>query len=330
VGAERNGHRSSPWEGLSVVVMGGAGFVGSHLCQALVDRDCRVTVLDNLATGSPHNLTHLDGQVTFVYHDVTEPLPGLAVDYVFNLASPASPDDYLPRPIETLTAGAWGTRNGLELARRTGARFLMASTSEVYGDPQVTPQPETYWGHVNPIGPRSSYDEAKRYAEALVSAYRRQHGLDIRIARIFNTYGPRMQVGDGRVIPAFFEAAIRDRPLPVHGDGSQTRSLCFVGDLVEGLLALIASDHSEPVNLGRPEEVTMLELAEAVQMAVGAHPGIVLTEGRVDDPMRRKPDISRARQVLGWEPATPLVDGLAACVPWFREALVAPEARVAN
>jgi dTDP-glucose 4,6-dehydratase len=247
-------------------------------------------------------------------------VPG-GVDWVFNFASPASPIDYLELPIQTLKVGALGTHHALGLALHKGARYVHASTSEVYGDPLVNPQPESYWGNVNPIGPRGVYDEAKRYAEALTLAYHRVHGVPVRIVRIFNTFGPRMRVNDGRAVPAFFKAALEGRPLPVHGDGTQTRSLCYVDDLIEGILGLAGSEETGPMNIGNPHEVTMLELAEAVQDVVGAHPGVEFQPRPVDDPTVRRPDIDYARRALGWEPKVPLQEGLERTLPWFRQAL---------
>jgi dTDP-glucose 4,6-dehydratase len=257
-----------------------------------------------------------------VAYDVTDYLhvPG-RVDYILHFASPASPVDYLRHPIQTLKVGSLGTHKALGLARAKGARFLLASTSEVYGDPLVNPQPETYWGNVNPIGPRGVYDEAKRFAEAMALAYHRQHGVEVRIARIFNTYGERQRIHDGRAVPAFFAAALRGEPLPVQGDGTQTRSLCYVEDEVEGLLRLLLSDYAEPVNIGNPEEVTILELAEAVQDAVGRHPGIAFEPRAVDDPKVRRPDTTLAERLLGWKAQISLTEGLARATPWFRDRL---------
>jgi dTDP-glucose 4,6-dehydratase len=307
-----------------VVVTGGAGFLGSHLCTRLSELGARVTAVDNFITGDPANLDHLLGQPGFrlVHYDVTDYLhiPG-EVDHILHFASPASPVDYLRWPIQTMKVGSLGTHKALGLARAKGARLLLASTSEVYGDPEVNPQPETYWGHVNPVGPRGVYDEAKRFAEALTLAYHREHGLEVRIARIFNTYGPRMRVDDGRAIPAFFAAALRGEPLPIQGDGSQTRSLCYVDDEVEGLLRLLVSDHTGPVNIGNPDEVTILELAEAVQQAVGAHPGVVHLPAAIDDPRVRRPDTRLAESVLGWSAQVDLVEGLDRTVGWFRAQL---------
>lgn len=309
------------------VVMGGAGFLGSHLCTSLLSHGARVTCLDNLITGSAANVSHLLGNVDFklVEYDVTDYMHVSGpVDYVLNFASPASPVDYLKWPIHTLKVGAFGTHKGLGLAREKEAVFFLASTSEVYGDPLVNPQPETYWGHVNPIGPRGVYDEAKRFAEAITLAYHREHGLDVRIVRIFNTYGPRMRPNDGRAVPAFFKAALENRPLPVHGDGSQTRSLCYVDDEVEGILRLLLSNETSPVNIGNPEEVTMLELVEAIQDVVGNHPGIEFLPRPTDDPTVRRPDTHKAEELLGWKAQIPLRDGLEKTLPWFREVLSIP------
>jgi dTDP-glucose 4,6-dehydratase len=297
----------------TAVVSGGAGFLGSHLCDYLLGKGHRVICLDNLDTGSLQNVEHLGGGADFLFcnHDVTEPFfIDEDIDYVFHLASPASPIDYLRLPLHTLKVGSYGTHNMLGLAKFKRARFLIASTSEVYGDPQVHPQPETYWGHVNPIGPRGVYDEAKRYAEALVMAYHRQQGVDTCIARIFNTYGPRMRPHDGRAIPTFIRQALENKPLTVFGDGSQTRSFCYVDDLIRGLYALATSGEHLPVNIGNPHEMTLLELAEAVVRVTGSKSEIVFEALPVDDPQVRQPDITRARQVLGWEPEVELDEGL--------------------
>ncbi len=312
------------FNGAHAVVLGGAGFLGSHICTRLIEAGARVTCLDNMLTGSPSNVAHLleDSRFHLIQYDVTEYVwvPG-QVDFVLNFASPASPVDYLELPIHTLKVGAFGTHRGLGLAKEKDAVFLLASTSEVYGDPLVNPQPETYWGNVNPIGPRGVYDEAKRFAEALTLAYHREHGMKTRIVRIFNTFGPRMRPNDGRAVPAFFKAALQNRPLPVHGDGSQTRSLCYVDDEVEGILRLVLSDETGPVNIGNPEEVTMLELAEAVQDVVGKHPGIEFLPRPVDDPSVRRPDTTKAEEILGWKAQIPLRTGLEKTLPWFRETI---------
>jgi dTDP-glucose 4,6-dehydratase len=294
------------------VVTGGAGFLGSHLCEQLLARGHRVICVDNLETGSLANVEHLrDDAFVFRPHDLTlrveieEP-----VDFVYHLASPASPIDYLRLPLQTLKVGSYGTHNALGLAKFKRARFLLASTSEVYGDPQVHPQPETYWGHVNPIGPRGVYDEAKRYAEAMTMAYHRQQGVDTAIVRIFNTFGPRMRPHDGRAIPTFMRQALDSKPLTVFGDGSQTRSFCYVDDLIRGLVLLAESGEHLPVNIGNPTEMSLLELAEAVVRVTGSTSQIVFEALPVDDPQVRQPDITRARQLLGWEPEIGLEDGL--------------------
>jgi dTDP-glucose 4,6-dehydratase len=296
----------------TAVVTGGAGFLGSHLCDRLVAEGLRVICVDNLETGSLQNVEHLRGdQFLFVNHDITGHLEiDEPIDFVFHLASPASPIDYLRLPLQTLKVGSYGTHNALGLAKFKRARFLLASTSEVYGDPAVHPQPETYWGNVNPIGPRGVYDEAKRYAEALTMAYHRQQGVDTCIVRIFNTYGTRMRPHDGRAIPTFVRQALANEPLTVFGDGSQTRSFCFVDDLVRGLVLLIRSGEHLPVNIGNPEELSLLELAETVVRVTGSKSEIVFEALPVDDPQVRQPDITRARQLLGWEPSVSLDDGL--------------------
>ena len=303
------------------MVLGGAGFLGSHLSRRLVEADAQVTVIDNLITGNADNVADLVGRPGFrlVHYDVTNYLhvPGV-VDFVLDLASPASPVDYLRWPIQTLKVGSLGTHKALGMALDKRARFLLASTSEVYGDPTVSPQPETYWGNVNPVGPRGVYDEAKRFAEALTLAYHREHGVDVRIVRIFNTYGPAMRIDDGRAVPAFFNAALRNEPLPVFGDGSQTRSLCYVDDEIEGILRLVASDYVGPVNIGNPQEVTVLELAETIQDVVGNHPGVAFHPLPADDPRVRCPDTSLAEDVLGWKATVSLREGLARTVDWFR------------
>jgi dTDP-glucose 4,6-dehydratase len=296
-----------------VVVLGGAGFLGSHLCDHLIERGDEVVCVDDFSTGRRANVAQWEGHARFsvVEADVSVSLPvDGAVSGVFNLASPASPPDYLAKPLHTLATGSEGTRRGLELSHRYGARFVMASTSEVYGDPEVHPQPEEYWGHVNPIGPRSVYDEAKRFAEALCMAYHRSLGTNIGIARIFNTYGPRLRPGDGRVVSNFLLQAMRGDPITVYGDGSQTRSLCFVADEVRGLVALFDSDLTGPINIGNPDEYTVLELAEAVVKLLGSNSPIVHQPLPLDDPTRRRPDITLARASLGWEPTTLLEEGL--------------------
>jgi dTDP-glucose 4,6-dehydratase len=294
------------------IVTGGAGFLGSHLCDHLLAKDHRVICLDNLDTGSLQNIEHIrHPKFTFLNQDLTEPLfLGDDVDFVYHLASPASPIDYARLPLHTLKVGSYGTHHMLGLAKFKRARFLLASTSEVYGDPEVHPQPEDYWGNVNPIGPRGVYDEAKRYAEALTMAYHRQQGVDTCIARIFNTFGSRMRPHDGRAIPTFLRQALQDKPVTVFGDGNQTRSFCYVDDLIRGFVLLAESDVHLPVNLGNPKEMTLLQLAEAVIEVAESRSEIVFEALPVDDPRVRQPDITRARQLLGWEPAVELRDGL--------------------
>jgi dTDP-glucose 4,6-dehydratase len=303
------------------VISGAAGFIGSHLCDRLLEQGHEVLALDNLITGSRSNIEHLlgDWRFEFVEQDVSRPLEiTQPVDRVFHLASLASPVHYLNHPIETLEAGSSGTRNMLELARRHGARFLLTSTSEAYGDPLVHPQPETYWGNVNPVGPRSCYDESKRYAEALTMAYARVHGMRTNIARIFNTYGPRMALDDGRVVPAFIGQALRGARLTVFGDGSQTRSFCYVSDMVEGLLLLSESDEREPVNIGNPLEMTILEFANRIRAQFGDEQEIEFRPLPQDDPKLRRPDIGKAKRLLGWEPKVGLEEGLAKTIEYFR------------
>jgi dTDP-glucose 4,6-dehydratase len=296
----------------TAVVTGGAGFLGSHLCDYLLVQDYRVICIDNLDTGSLVNVEHIrDERFTFLNQDLTSYIEiDDAVDVVFHLASPASPIDYMRLPLHTLKVGSYGTHNALGLAKFKRARFLLASTSEVYGDPKVHPQPETYWGNVNPIGPRGVYDEAKRYAEALTMAYHRQQGVNTSIARIFNTFGPKMRPHDGRAIPTFLRQALAGKPVTVFGDGSQTRSFCYVDDLIRGLYLLAMSEEHLPVNLGNPEERTLLELAQSVIDVTGSASEIVFEALPIDDPQVRRPDITRAKQVLGWEPAISLEDGL--------------------
>ena len=304
-----------------VVVTGGAGVLGAHLCDHLLGRGIAVVAIDNLLTGSLDNIAHLSGNPAFSFQrqDVTEYLDVEGpVDAVLHFASPASPIDYALLPIETIKVGTLGTHRALGLALAKGARFLLASTSEVYGDPEVHPQPETYWGHVNPVGPRSIYDEAKRAAEAFTMAYHNHHGLDTRIVRIFNTYGPRMRRHDGRAVPAFVTQALAGEPITVFGEGSQTRSLCYVDDLIDGIHRLLASDHPLPVNIGNPSEITMLELARMVRELCGSTSEIVFEPLPVDDPRRRRPDITLARKLLAWEPRVPLEDGLARTIAWWR------------
>ena len=310
---------------MRVLITGGAGFIGSHLCDLLVAQGHRVVAMDNLITGHLRNIAHLQDcpSFSFVHHDVTRPIHIEGpLDAILHLASLPSPVDYLEKPIQTLKVGALGTHNALGLAKAMGARFLLASTSEVYGDPLIHPQPESYWGNVNPVGPRGVYDESKRFAEALTMAYHRTHGLQTRIARIFNTYGPRMRLKDGRVVPNFVRQALRGEPLTVYDDGSRTRSFCHVSDLVEGLHRLLLSDEPLPVNLGNPQEMTILELARAVIGASGSASQIAFIapgdERTVDDPHSRQPDITRARTILGWEPRVGLEEGLAKTISWFR------------
>jgi len=305
------------------VLTGGAGFVGSHLCERLLEEDWDVLCVDNLITGSQDNLAGLAGHPRFRFepHDVSADLDvDGPVDHVLHFASPASPRDYLAHPLETLRAGAYGAHRALDLAKAKGATILLASTSEVYGDPLEHPQNESYWGNVNPVGPRSVYDEAKRFAEALAMAYHRVHGMPVKLVRIFNTYGPRMRRADGRAVPAFVDQALGGRPLTIQGDGSQTRSLCYVDDLVEGIHLLLVSDHVGPMNLGNPEEITILELAELVQELTGSASGIELVPAAEDDPKRRCPDITLAQEVLSWKPSVSLREGLARTVAWAREA----------
>jgi dTDP-glucose 4,6-dehydratase len=306
------------------VVSGGAGFIGSHLCETLLARDLKVLALDNFITGSPENLRHLQGSPDFEFRqaDVNHGIfIGGDVRYVLHFASPASPPQYDANPIHTLKVGTLGTMNMLGLARAKGATFLLASTSEVYGDPLVHPQPESYWGNVNPIGPRGCYDEAKRGAEAFAMAYHRMHKVDTRIIRIFNTHGPRMQVLDGRAVPNFMAQAIRGEPLTVYGDGRQTRSLCYVSDLVRGVLAALDRGDELPVNLGNPQEVSVLELAEMIIKLAGSKSTIEHRDLPVDDPKQRRPDITRAREVLGWQPEVGLEDGLGRTLEYFRSVL---------
>jgi len=304
------------------LITGGAGFLGSHLCERLIAEGHTVVCYDNLITGSVENIAHLidHGTFEFVEHDVTKYIVVKGeVDYVLHFASPASPIDYLEKPIQTLKVGSLGTHNALGVAKEKNARFLLASTSEVYGDPLVHPQSEEYWGNVNPVGPRGVYDEAKRFAEAITMAYHRFHGLDTRIVRIFNTYGERMRIRDGRVVPAFISQALRNEPLTVFGDGSQTRSFCYVEDLVDGIYRLLMSDETNPVNIGNPSEMTVVEFAEAIIRLVETESKIEYHPLPTDDPKVRKPDISRARAILGWEPKVPLDEGIGRTIEYFRE-----------
>jgi dTDP-glucose 4,6-dehydratase len=296
----------------TALVTGGAGFLGSHLCEYLLGQGCRVLCVDNLDTSTLENIEHIPGDdFLFINHDMIEHMSvDEPIDFVFHLASPASPIDYLRLPLHTLKVGSYGTHNALGLAKFKRARFLLASTSEVYGDPQIHPQPESYWGNVNPVGPRGVYDEAKRYAEAMTMAYHRQQGVDTCIARIFNTYGPRMRPNDGRAIPTFLRQALDAKPLTVFGDGSQTRSFCYVDDLVRGLYQLATSDEHLPVNLGNPKEFTILELAETIIRLTGSSSEVVWEALPVDDPQVRQPDITRAQQILGWSPEVELEQGI--------------------
>jgi dTDP-glucose 4,6-dehydratase len=310
---------------MRILITGGAGFIGSHLCDYLLDRGHEVIAMDNLSTGSTDNIAHLAGseRFSFIKHDVTDYIyvEG-SLDAVLHLASLPSPVDYLHFPIQTLKVGALGTHKALGLSKAKGARLLLASTSEVYGDPLVHPQPEDYWGNVNPVGPRGVYDESKRFAEALAMAYHRYHGVETRIARIFNTYGPRMRLDDGRVVPNFIRQALLGEPLTVYEGGTRTRSFCYVSDLVDGLVRLLMSDEVEPINLGNPREMTILEFAHKVLRVTGSRSEVSFIQPKdertKDDPMVRQPDITRARQVLGWDPGISLVEGLTKTVEWFK------------
>ena len=306
---------------MRVLVTGGAGFIGSHLCEFLLRRGARVICMDNFITGSPENVAHLQGlpDFTLVRHDVTEYIDVEGpLDWVLHFASPASPRDYLELPIQTLKVGALGTHRALGVAKAQRARFLLASTSEIYGDPLVHPQREDYWGHVNPVGPRGVYDEAKRFAEALTMAYHRAHGVDTRIVRIFNTHGPRIRVNDGRAIPAFVTQALTGRPLTVFGDGSQTRSFQYIDDLTDGIWRLMQAPVTDPVNIGNPQEMTLLELAKRILRLAGSQSEIVFRPLPEDDPKVRQPDITRARRLLGWEPRVDTDEGLRLTIEWFR------------
>ncbi len=307
---------------MRILVTGGAGFIGSHLCDKLLEKGHSVIALDNLLTGSTDNISHLAGESNFKFinHDVTEYIyiPG-NIDFIFHMASPASPIDYLMYPIQTLKVGALGTHKALGLAKEKNAGLLLASTSEVYGDPLVHPQPESYWGNVNPVGPRGVYDEAKRFAEAMVFAYHRTHGVDTRIARIFNTYGPRNRADDGRVVPSFVCQAIKGEDLTIFGDGAQTRSFCFVSDTVNGLIALMESGHHEPVNIGNPNEMTVKEFALEVIRLAESNSSLTNRDLPVDDPKVRKPDITKARKILNWNPEVLLEDGLKETIDYFRK-----------
>lgn len=310
---------------MRILITGGAGFLGSHLCDRFLQEGHSVIAMDNLITGSTDNIVHLAGneRFTFVKHNVSHYIYVEGpVDAVLHFASPASPNDYLEHPIPTLKVGSLGTLNTIGLAKAKNARYLLASTSEVYGDPQVNPQPETYWGHVNPIGPRGVYDEAKRFAEAMTMAYHRYHGVDTRIVRIFNTYGPRMRINDGRVVPNFLAQALRGEPITVYNDGQQTRSFQYVTDLVEGVYALLFSDEVLPVNIGNPDEMTILEFANTVKEATKSNSEVMFIQPQdkriKDDPQVRRPDIAKAKALLGWEPDVRLSDGLEKTIPYFR------------
>ena len=309
---------------MRVLVTGGAGFIGSHVCDFLLEQGAEVVCMDNFITGSAENLTQISARpgFTFVLHNVTEYIAvDGPLDWVLHLASPASPRDYLELPIQTLKVGALGTHNALGLAKSKGARFLLASTSEVYGDPLVHPQQEAYWGNVNPVGPRGVYDEAKRFGEAITMAYHRTHGLNTRIVRIFNSYGPRMRLNDGRAIPTFITQALTGAPLTVYGDGSQTRSFQYVSDLVQGLWKLMHAPVNDPVNIGNPHEMTLLELAKHIVRLSGSRSEIVFRPLPVDDPRVRQPDITRARTLLGWEPRVDVDEGLRTTIAWYRQRL---------
>jgi dTDP-glucose 4,6-dehydratase len=308
-----------------VVITGAAGFIGSHLAETLLDRGFAVVGIDNLLTGDLANIAHLTGRdFVFVKHDVTNYINVDGdVDYVLHWASPASPIDYLELPIQTLKVGALGTHKALGLAKAKGARFVLASTSEVYGDPLEHPQRETYWGNVNPVGPRGVYDEAKRFAEAMTVAYHRYHGVDAKIVRIFNTYGPRMRVRDGRAVPNFIGQALKGEDVTVYGDGSQTRSLCYVSDLVDGVIRLMQSDANDPINIGNPQELTIEQIARTIIRLTGSSSRIVYRALPMDDPKVRKPDISRATTILAWSPKVSLEDGLATTIEYFRTKLAA-------
>jgi dTDP-glucose 4,6-dehydratase len=307
--------------GARVVVTGAAGFIGSHLSEALLDRGHSVVGIDNLVTGDMANIAHLRSRkFEFIRHDVTRHIDVEGpVDAVLHWASPASPIDYLELPIQTLKVGSLGTHNALGLAKAKGARFVLASTSEIYGDPLEHPQKETYWGNVNPIGPRGVYDEAKRFAEAITLAYHRAHGVDTKIVRIFNTYGPRMRLRDGRAVPAFMSQALRNEDVTIFGDGAQTRSFCYVSDLVDGILRLLESSTNEPVNIGNPHEITIEEIARTIMRLVGSTSRVVYRPLPVDDPKQRRPDITRARTLLSWEPKVMLEEGLLKTVEYFRQ-----------
>jgi len=318
---------------MRILVTGGAGFLGSHLCDRLLREGHEVIAMDNLITGNTRNIAHLIGRpdFAFIHHDVTNYIyVDGSLDAVLHFASPASPIDYLELPIQTMKVGALGTHKALGLAKEKNARFLLASTSEVYGDPLVHPQPESYWGNVNPIGPRGVYDEAKRFAEALTMAYRRSHGVDTRIVRIFNTYGPRMRPKDGRVVPALIGQAISGEPMTVFGDGAQTRSFCYVDDLIDGIYRLLMSGEPDPTNIGNPAEMTVLDFAKEIQRLTATPSPIVFQPLPTDDPKVRQPDISKARRVLGWEPRVRLEEGLTKTIEYFRSLGKAPAPAVAG
>ena len=321
-GAKR---RKSGTDRPTSVVTGGVGFLGSYLVELLLERDHQVIAIDNLVTGNVDNVAHLAGDrnLRFIHQDVTEFLflDG-PVDYVWHFASPASPIDYLELPIQTLKVGSLGTHKALGLAKHKQARFLLASTSEIYGDPLVHPQDEDYWGNVNPIGPRGCYDEAKRFAEAMTMAYHREHGIDTRIVRIFNTYGPRMRLNDGRVVPAFISQSLHHRPLTVFGDGSQTRSFCYCSDLIEGIYRLMMSDTDQPVNLGNPREMTVLQFAQEIIRLTGSRSKIAFKPLPLDDPKQRRPDITRAKKLLNWKPKVSLAAGLDKTIAYFRSKIL--------
>ncbi len=308
---------------MRILLTGGAGFLGSHLAEELLGRGHDVVCMDNLVTGTVENIAHLagNGRFEFIKHDVSSYIFVKGkIDYVLHFASPASPVDYLQHPIKTLKVGSLGTHNCLGLALAHKAKFLLASTSEVYGDPLVNPQPESYWGNVNPVGPRGVYDEAKRFAEAMALAYHRNHGIDVKIARIFNTYGERMRLNDGRVVPNFVEQALKGKPLTVYGDGTQTRSFCYVSDLVQGIMKLMESRLNEPVNIGNPAELNVIDFARKIKELTGSKSEIIFEDLPVNDPKVRRPDISKARKELGWEPKVGLEEGIRRTVDWFKRA----------
>jgi dTDP-glucose 4,6-dehydratase len=315
---------------LKYVITGGAGFIGSHLVDRLLSQDNQVVIIDNLITGSFANIAHHQNNPNFefIHHNVSNHIHVINdIDWVVHFASPASPVDYLQLPIETLKVNSLGTHNTLGLARAKNAKYLLASTSEVYGDPEIHPQPESYWGHVNPIGPRGVYDESKRFAEAITMAYHNKHGLDTRIVRIFNCYGPRLRINDGRVISNFISQALNNKPLTIYGDGSQTRSFQYVSDLIEGIMRLMNAGYNEPVNIGNPQEKTILELAKIVKDLTGSKSEIVMKPLPVDDPKRRLPDISLAQKLFKWSPKKDLIEGLTETITWYREQLVPASSR---